>query len=106
MRRQYCLWIKVGLGLCSHGHRNPPGSCQEPCSSPNPWHAVGWMLTTGTLPAPATPQVTTQPGHAALSSSMRDFIQAGQCHFQSSADTQLHHTNMNSISKSKENGDV
>lgn len=44
MKRQYCLWRRVDLGLCSHGHRNYPGSCQEPCSSPSPWHAVGWML--------------------------------------------------------------
>lgn len=56
--RQYCLWIKVGLGLCSHGHRNPPGSCQEPCSSPNLQHAVGWMLTTQ-----RTPRTGEAPGH-------------------------------------------
>lgn len=50
MRRQYYLSIRVGLGLCSHGHRNHPGCCQKPCSSPNPWHAVGWMLKTQCTP--------------------------------------------------------
>lgn len=83
------------------------GITQAPARSltalPSPGTLLAGCCKRSTLPAPETPRVTTQPGHAALSSSMRDGIQAGQCHLQISADTQLHHTNMNSISKPKEN---
>lgn len=39
MRRQYCMWIGVNLGLCSHGHRNTQAPARSPAAllTPSCW---------------------------------------------------------------------